>query len=52
MDKAEMSPPQDPYGAETMHADLELTSDKLLEILEKSIKKTMQWLITEKRTTN
>ena len=47
-----MSPPQDPYGAETMHADLELTSDKLLEILEKSIKKTMQWLITEKRTTN
>lgn len=52
MEKAEMSPPQDPYAAETMHADLELTSEKLLEILEKSIKKTMQWLITEKRTTN
>lgn len=43
-----MLPPKDPYGNDTMHADLIIKHDGLLKIVEESLKKTMMWLKAEK----
>lgn len=33
MEKAEMSPPKDPYGNDTMHPNLIITPDKLMNVV-------------------
>lgn len=43
-----MLPPKDPYGSDTMHADLILPNDALFKIVEDSLKKTLAWLLSEK----
>jgi len=48
MDKAEMKPPKDPYGNDTMHPDLLIAIDNLHRIVELSLMKTMTWLMAEK----
>ena len=50
MDKAGMSPPQDPEGANCLIPDLILTKERLTEILEKALDVTLDWLIQEKQT--
>ena len=48
MDKAEMKPPKDPYGNDTMHPDLLIQAIALHKIVETSLMKTMSWLLAEK----
>ena len=48
MEKAEMSPPKDPYGNNTMHANLFIANEGLHKILEDSLMKTLSWLLSEK----
>ena len=48
MEKAQMLPPKDPYGSDTMHADLILANDGLLKIVQDSLLKTLSWLLSEK----
>ena len=48
MEKAEMSPPKDPYGSDTMHPDLIIANDALFKIVEDSLMKTLNWLLSEK----
>jgi len=33
LEKAEMSPPKDPYGSDTMHPNLIITADKLMNVV-------------------
>ena len=49
LEKAEMKPPQDPEGIDTLHPDLILTKDRMVEILEKALAITMDWLVQEKK---
>ena len=48
MEKAEMSPPKDPFGNDTMHPNLIIENAALLKIVEDSLLKTMSWLLSEK----
>ena len=48
MEKAEMSPPKDPFGNDTMHPNLIIENAALLKIVEDSLLKTMSWLLAEK----
>ena len=48
MEKAEMLPPKDPYGTDTMHADLIIAVEALYKTVEDSLTKTMSWLLSEK----
>ncbi len=48
MEKAQMLPPKDPYGNDTMHADLILANEGLLKIVQDSLMKTLSWLLSEK----
>lgn len=48
LEKAEMQPPKDPYGNDTMHPDLIIAIDVLLNIVEESLMKTLSWLLSEK----
>ena len=48
LDKAEMLPPKDPYGADTMHPDLIIANEALYKIVEDSLMKTLSWLLSEK----
>ncbi len=34
LEKAEMSPPKDPYGSDTMHPNLIITADKLMNVVQ------------------
>ena len=43
-----MLPPKDPEGQDTLHQDLILTTEKMIEILEKAINITQDWLVQEK----
>ena len=52
LEKAEMLPPQDPYGNQTMVPDLLVAHAKILKILEDALVKTMTWLMTEKEVYN
>ena len=47
-----MLPPQDPYGNQTMVADLLIAHDKILKILQDALVKTMTWLTAEKEVYN
>jgi hypothetical protein len=48
MEKAEMQPPRDPYGNDTMHPDLVIAVDKLMNVVQDSLLKTLTWLLSEK----
>ena len=48
MEKAEMSPPKDPFGNDTMHPNLIIENTALYKIVEDSLLKTMSWLLSEK----
>ena len=48
LEKAEMQPPKDPYGNDTMHPDLIIANDVLYKIVEDSLLKTLSWLLSEK----
>ena len=48
IEKAEKEVPQDPYGAETMHADLIIKAEQIFRILEGTLLKTLTWLMAEK----
>ena len=48
MEKAEMTPPKDPYGLDTMHPDLIIANEALFKIVEDSLLKTLNWLMSEK----
>ena len=48
MEKAEMQPPKDPEGNECREPDLIVSKDRIIEILEKALKITVEWLIVEK----
>lgn len=49
LQKAEMEPPCDPEGKPTMQDGLCITLEKILEILEASLNKTLTWIQTEKQ---
>ena len=44
-----MKPPKDPEGVDTLHPDLILTQERMIEILEKGLNITMDWLVAEKK---
>lgn len=48
LEKAEMQPPKDPYGNDTMHPDLIIANEVLYKIVEESLMKTLAWLLSEK----
>jgi hypothetical protein len=48
MEKAQKQVPQDPEGNETLHKDLVITAEKIKEILEQTMLKTLTWLLAEK----
>ena len=48
LEKAEMQPPKDPYGNDTMHPDLIIANEVLMKIVEESLMKTLSWLLSEK----
>ena len=52
MEKAVMTPPQDPYGEQTMVPDLLVQHEKILQILADGMKKTLTWLMAEKEVYN
>lgn len=43
-----MKPPKDPEGEDTLHPDLILTSERMTEILERSLQILQDWLVQEK----
>lgn len=49
MNKAQKPVPQDPDGNETMHKDLIVSADKVKDILEQTMLKTLTWLLAEKQ---
>lgn len=49
LDKASMLPPKDPEGEDCLIPELILTKERLLEILEKALDVTLDWLIQEKQ---
>lgn len=48
LEKAEMQPPKDPYGTDTMHPNLIIENENLYRIVEESLMKTLSWLLSEK----
>jgi len=48
IEKAEMQPPKDPYGNDTMHPDLIIENALLFKIVEESLMRTLSWLLNEK----
>jgi len=50
MDKAELSPPQDPDGTQTLHENLVISHEKVVKILTEGLLKTLTWLMAEKQT--
>lgn len=49
LQKAEMEPPCDPEGNPTMAADLLITMDRCMEILENGLSVCLTWINTEKQ---
>jgi len=47
-----MLPPLDPEGENTMVADLQVSKERLLEVLEKALQTVCNWLIQEKNVYN
>ena len=52
IEKANMLPPLDPEGENTMVADLQVSKERLLEVLEKALQTVCNWLIQEKNVYN
>lgn len=48
MEKSALLPPKDPYGNDTMHADMMITHGALKTVLEKALEKTLTWITVEK----
>lgn len=48
LDKANLLPPQDPDGEQTMVADLVMTKDHILDILTNAMLAVQEWLCQEK----
>lgn len=48
LEKAAMSPPKDPEGLDCLVPALMLSKERTMEILEKALEITMDWLIQEK----
>lgn len=48
LEKAALSPPKDPEGLDCLVPALMLSRERLMEILEKALDVTMDWLIQEK----
>lgn len=44
-----MEPPHDPMGNPTLCADLTITLDRVIEILDQGLQKTLTWIMTEKQ---
>lgn len=49
MEKAEKPVPEDPDGKETMHANLIVSFDRILNILQSTLEKNLTWLLAEKQ---
>jgi hypothetical protein len=47
-----MSPPKDPEGIDCLYPDLLISKERIIEILEKALEITMDWLIQEKGVYN
>lgn len=47
-----MSPPKDPEGLDCLVPALMLSKERTMEILEKALEITMEWLIQEKSVYN
>ena len=52
IDKANLSPPQDPEGEQTMVSDLVLSMEKIIDILKISLEKVCKWLLSEQGSYN
>ena len=52
LDNANLLPPKDPEGADVMVADLILTKDRIVEILERALDVVSDWLIEQKEIYN
>jgi DNA repair ATPase RecN len=50
LEKAKASPPQDPEGTNCLIPDLILTKERLVEIVNRALNVTMEWLISEKQS--
>jgi hypothetical protein len=50
MEKAELLPPQDPDGTQTLHEDLIVSHDHIIRVLTDGLMKTLTWLMAEKQT--
>ena len=48
LEKAEMTPPKDPYGSDTMHPELLILHAALKKIVEESLTRALQWIMVEK----
>lgn len=48
LEKANMSPPQDPYGEQSLFPDLIITKDEIIRILQVTLDKAMEYLCYEK----
>jgi hypothetical protein len=48
LQKAEMEPPRDPEGNNTIHPDLLILSERIVEILDNALSQTLIWIIAEK----
>ena len=48
MEKAALLPPKDPYGNDTMHADMMIQHAALKEVIEKALQKTLTYITVEK----
>ena len=49
MEKASKRVPQDPDGNETMHADLVISAEQIIDMLEQTLHKNLTWLLAEKQ---
>ena len=52
LDKAALSPPQDPEGANTLEPDLIIKQERTIEILKHALDIVSDWLVAEKQTYN
>ena len=49
LEKASKLVPQDPDGNETMHADLVISAEQIIDMLEQTLHKNLTWLLAEKQ---
>ena len=49
LQKAEMEPPHDPMGNPSLCADLTISVERIVEILDANLQKALTWIMTEKQ---